>query len=52
MSKQVVIDFGGFNFMKFNSSKVLINPLRIKKEYLNELEFNILLYYTGTRWKV
>ena len=41
--------FGGFNFMEFyDDDKVIVNPLRIKKEYINELQFNIILYYIGT----
>jgi len=27
---------------------VIVNPLRIKQHYLNELEHNLLLYYTAT----
>jgi D-glycero-alpha-D-manno-heptose-7-phosphate kinase len=46
---QYAATFGGVNFMEFyDNGKVIVNPLRIKDQVLNELSNNIILFYTKT----
>lgn len=46
---QYAATFGGVNFMEFfTGDKVIVNPLRIREIYLNELSHNLVLYYTET----
>ena len=39
--------FGGFNFIEFRDDEVIVNPLRIPWETVQELEYNLLLCFTG-----
>ncbi|MBP5189678.1 MAG: dehydrogenase, partial [Bacteroidales bacterium] len=45
---QYAATFGGFNFMEFDKDKAVVNPLRIRQRYQDELNHNLLLYYTDT----
>ncbi|HLG03552.1 MAG TPA: dehydrogenase [Bacteroidia bacterium] len=46
---QYAATFGGVNYLEFSANdKVIVNPLTIKQDVLNELEMNLLLYFTAT----
>lgn len=46
---QYAATFGGVNFMEFSrEDKVIVNPLRVREKYLDELAHNLVLYHTET----
>lgn len=47
MQDQYAATFGGFNFIEFTKEGVVVNPLRIPQQTLDELHYNLLLCYTG-----
>jgi D-glycero-alpha-D-manno-heptose-7-phosphate kinase len=44
---QYATTFGGFNLIEFHKDRVVVNPLRIEPDVLNDLEAHFLLCYTG-----
>lgn len=47
---QYAATFGGINFVEFLANdRVIVNPLQLKPEVMNELEVNLLLYFTATQ---
>lgn len=47
LQDQHAATFGGFNFIEFLKDRVIVNPLKISQDVINELEHNLLLCYTG-----
>ncbi len=49
MQDQYAAAFGGFNLIEFHTnSDVIVNPLRIEPRIMQELQYNMLLVYTGS----
>lgn len=49
LQDQYAATFGGFNFIEFLKDAIIVNPLKIPPDTINELNYNLLLCYTGRR---
>ncbi len=44
---QFAAAFGGFNLMDISGDRVIVNPLHLPQNILNELHYSLMLFYTG-----
>jgi D-glycero-alpha-D-manno-heptose-7-phosphate kinase len=47
LQDQYAAAFGGVNYIEFLPDRVVVNPLKISQDVLNELQYHLLLCYTG-----
>ena len=47
LQDQYAAAFGGCNYIEFLPDRVIVNPLKISPDVINELQYNLLLAYTG-----
>jgi D-glycero-alpha-D-manno-heptose-7-phosphate kinase len=48
LQDQYAATFGGFNFIELSGDRVVVNPLRISRDTILELEYNLMLCYSGS----
>jgi D-glycero-alpha-D-manno-heptose-7-phosphate kinase len=47
LQDQYAATFGGFNFIEFLADEVIVHPVTISPDVQNELQYNLLLVFTG-----
>jgi D-glycero-alpha-D-manno-heptose-7-phosphate kinase len=48
MQDQYASTFGGFNLIEFRKDATIVNSLRVRRDILQELEYNSMLCFTGS----